>query len=264
MNARDSSQNENESQSKRKLYLIRHGQAGGEKYNKLTPLGEKQARALGVYFARQKIQVDLAATGTLERQRETYQLFAEAFTSETGRPPPEPTVVPGLDEITPDIWFTLGEELRHKDPEFRGDFKQWLGSLRESEKRGVAKEAYINVLTQVIEVWVKGDYEASDIESFQDFYERVLGTRAQLPGTQANSDADGGSPARDLVVISSGTPIALLIGKALGFDLQRSLEFTRRVANTSLSIFETSGDLAWEPITINSLPHLSHEIMTEI
>ncbi|MEQ9364257.1 MAG: histidine phosphatase family protein [Leptospirales bacterium] len=243
-------------QMKRKLYLIRHGQAGGEKYNKLTPLGERQARALGVYFARQKIKVDLAATGSLERQQETYQLFSEAFAAEAGAPPPAPTIVPGLDEITPDIWFTLGEELRHKDPEFRDDFKHWLGSLRESEKRGVAKEAYINVLTQVIKVWVKGDYQARDIESFQDFHQRVLETRTQLPGATTHPG--------DLVVISSGTPIALLIGEALGFDLKRSLEFTRRVANTSLSIFEMNGDAAWEPITINSLPHLSHDIMTEI
>lgn len=246
------------SPDKRKLYLIRHGQAGGEKYNKLTPLGERQARALGSYFARHKIQVDLAATGTLERQQETYALFAESFTAETGAPPPEPQIVPGLDEITPDIWFTLGEELRHKDPEFRGDFKQWLTSLRESEKRGVAKEAYINVLTQVIKAWVKGEYIATDIESFQDFHERVLGTRGQLP--IANAKQKPG----DLVVISSGTPIALLIGEALGFDLKRSLEFTRRVANTSLSVFETNGALHWEPISINGLPHLSHDITTEI
>lgn len=242
---------------KRKLYLIRHGQAGGEKYNKLTPMGERQARALGTYFAREKIQVQLAATGTLERQRETYALFAEAFQTETGSPPPEPSIVPGLDEITPDIWFTLGEELRHQDPNFRGDFKQWLSSLRESEKRGVAKEAYINVLTQVIKVWVKGDYKARDIESFDDFYQRVIGTRNQLPGV-------GQQDSGDLVVISSGTPIALLVGEALGFNLQRSLEFTRRVANTSLSIFELNGTATWEPITINSLPHLSQDVMTEI
>lgn len=242
---------------KRKLYLVRHGQAGGEKYNKLTPQGERQARALGAYFARHKIPLQFAATGSLERQRETYELFAESFAEQTGSRPPEPVMIPGLDEITPDIWFTIGEELRHSDPEFREDFKHWLSSLRDSEKRGVAKTAYISVLTTVLQTWVTGEYRAKDIETFETFYRRVLGTREQLPG---HRDPNAG----DIVVISSGTPIALLIGSCLGFNLRRSLEFTRHVANTSLSIFECNSDATWEPITINSLPHLDPEVGTEI
>ena len=238
----------------RRLYLIRHGQAGGDHYNKLTPVGESQARALGSYFARHRLKFSHAATGTLPRQQETYQLMSESLARESDTTPPPATVVPGLDEIEPKIWFTIGEELRHKDPTFRDDFKHWLASVRVSENRSVEQQiAYMKVLTRVIATWVRGDYDAAGIESFETFHNRVLATRSELPA------GDG-----DLVVVSSGTPIALLIGAALGLELRRSLEFTRRVANTSLSIFELGNQEQWEPVSINCLGHLDAASRTEI
>jgi broad specificity phosphatase PhoE len=234
----------------RKLYLVRHGQTGGAKYNKLTALGESQARSLGRYFARHEIRFAAGVTGTLERQRETYALFAEAFAAESGQPAPEPSIIPGLNEISPEIWFTIGEELRHSDPAFREDFKGWLESLRESEKRGISAQAYINVLTRVITAWIQGEYENTAIESFADFHARVLNARAALPPPSPNGASD------NILAISSGIPISLLIGATLGLDLERSLRFARRVANTSLSVFDITDATAWEPITVNSLPHL--------
>ncbi len=242
----------------RRLYLIRHGQAGGEKYNELTAPGRAQADALGEYFASREIAVQAAATGSLDRQRETYARFADAYTKRhPDASAPEAQVVPGLDEIGPEIWFRLGEELRHKSEGFRDDFRAWTHSMRDSiDRRDPAvKAAYLRVLETVLRVWVSGDYATTDIETFQTFHERVLDAARRLP------------PAGDLVVISSGTPIALLTGAALGFSLERSLYFTRRVANTSLSVYETTAGSAadrWDPISINGLPHLSAEQGTEI
>lgn len=242
----------------RRLYLVRHGQAGGEKYNRLTAPGRAQADALGEYFASRGIAVHAAATGSLERQRETYARFADVYSKRS--PAPEACVIPGLDEIGPEIWFRLGEELRHKNAGFRNDFRAWTHSLRDSiDRRDPAvKAAYLRVLETVFRVWVSGDYATTEIETFQTFHERVLKAATQLP------------PEGDTVIISSGTPIALLTGAALGFDLERSLHFTRRVANTSLSVYETkaAGESSaadrWDPISINGLPHLSAEQATEI
>jgi Fructose-2,6-bisphosphatase len=251
-----------EKRKTRRLYLIRHGQAGGEKYNELTAPGRAQADALGEYFASRNIAVHAAATGSLERQRETYERFASAYSkARPDAPAPEARVVPGLDEIGPEIWFRLGEELRHKDDSFRDDFRAWTHSMRDSVDRRdpAVKAAYLRVLETVFRVWVSGKYATNEIETFQTFHKRVLTAATELP------------PEGDLVVISSGTPIALLTGAALGFDLERSLYFTRRVANTSLSVYETkavTGESSaadrWDPISINGLPHLSAEQATEI
>lgn len=240
----------------RRLYLARHGQAGGQNYNKLTPAGETQARALGDYFAAEGLRMDRAAHGSLGRQRETYELFAERY----GAGAPAADELPGLDEITPEIWFGIGEELRHDDQNFRDQFREWLSSLRDSEKRGVSKEAYISVLRRILETWVAGNYERTDIPSFAQFHADVRGAFAQLT-ERLKSAADG----EQHIAISSGTPIALMVGDAFGLDLPRSLRLMRFIQNTSVSVFQYSEELdALEVVNFNGTPHLSKGTGTDI
>ena len=53
-----------------RLFLIRHGQASflEENYDKLSVLGEKQARLLGEYWAQQRVAVDQVYSGPRTRQ----------------------------------------------------------------------------------------------------------------------------------------------------------------------------------------------------
>ena len=58
------------------IYLIRHGQAsfGADDYDKLSPLGEKQAEHVGYYLRDHGITLDAAYSGDLKRQRRTAEL----------------------------------------------------------------------------------------------------------------------------------------------------------------------------------------------
>src|SRR5687768_1291426 len=63
------------------IYLIRHGQAsfGTDNYDKLSAVGREQSAILGSYFATLGEPIHRIYTGTLERQRATAQLVADAL-----------------------------------------------------------------------------------------------------------------------------------------------------------------------------------------
>ncbi|MFZ1974119.1 MAG: phosphoglycerate mutase family protein, partial [Candidatus Acidiferrales bacterium] len=73
------------------LYLVRHGQASflQQNYDKLSPVGEAQARLLGEYWARRGITFDRVCVGPRERQKDTVELVRAAYrTSGTAFPEP--------------------------------------------------------------------------------------------------------------------------------------------------------------------------------
>lgn len=226
----------------RTLYLARHGQAGGERYNELTETGRAQARALGRHLAERGLRFDAGATGALPRQQETYSVIAEEL-DRAGLAPPEPVEIVGLNEVDGSLWYSIGEELRRRDEKFRDDFQNWIGSLRKDP--GARRDRYLPILERVLGVWIAGEYERRDVEPFETFHTRVLAAGDQAAATGAN-----------ILCVSSGTPIALLLGRALGLDLAGALELLRVIPNTSLSVFSVDGAM-WRPESVNQTPHLA-------
>ncbi|MCP5481944.1 MAG: histidine phosphatase family protein [Spirochaetales bacterium] len=224
------------------IYLARHGQAGGTRYNELTPTGRRQADLLGKYLAWLGAPFDQSFTGSLDRQRETHARARAA----AGEPSviAEAEVLAGLDEISPDVWFALAEELRNDGTGFRGDFRAWIESLRKSTP--VAPHAYERMLETILQFWIGGKYKTDTIESFEDFRARVLDAWNRV------RQSDG----ERVLCISSGTPIALIIGDCLKMELRSSLELLRHIENTSLSVFQLQ-KTRLVPVSINSAPHLA-------
>ena len=81
------------------LTLVRHGQASffADDYDRLSEVGEQQARLLGEYWARQQIRFDEVYTGPRQRQQRTAELTGAAY-RQAGLPWPEPVVLADLDE----------------------------------------------------------------------------------------------------------------------------------------------------------------------
>src|SRR5690606_24954528 len=63
------------------IYLIRHGQASfsEDDYDALSPLGFKQADALGTQLGRLQLQPDLVVAGAMRRHRETCETALAAM-----------------------------------------------------------------------------------------------------------------------------------------------------------------------------------------
>src|SRR6266705_2163171 len=81
------------------LTLIRHGQASffADNYDQLSELGERQARALGEYWARRELKFDEVYTGPRVRQRHSAEL-AVAAARQAGQTCPDPAILQDLDE----------------------------------------------------------------------------------------------------------------------------------------------------------------------
>lgn len=258
---------ETEAAPRQLVYLARHGQAGGERYNQLTDLGREQAQLLGAYLAQNLPGVtaddphsaagfDYFATSVLERQKETLACI-RAELSASGTPYDSASAdassapvaeLAGLEEIHSRIWFAVADELRRRDAAFQKDFEYWIASLRKRDSvppEGRAR--YLQILAKVLGAWIRGEVARDDIEAFAEFHERVRSVRDALPSPES---------AGRVLLVSSGTPIALLLGEAMGLDLENSLQLLRWIYNTSLSVFEVAPDGRWIPVHANCAPHL--------
>src|SRR6202051_4504676 len=82
-----------------RLLLIRHAQASflEQNYDKLSALGETQARRLGQHWARQKILFDGVCSGPRVRHKQTAKIVAAVY-RDAGIPFPEPVEIPEFDE----------------------------------------------------------------------------------------------------------------------------------------------------------------------
>src|SRR5206468_11078336 len=94
------------------LTLVRHAQASlfADDYDELSPLGRKQARLLGEFWARRQIDFDEVYCGPRARQQHTAEIAGSACT-QAGRVWPEPVVLAELDE------YDLGSLLRNLAPD---------------------------------------------------------------------------------------------------------------------------------------------------
>ncbi|MGN6110094.1 MAG: histidine phosphatase family protein, partial [Kofleriaceae bacterium] len=91
------------------LYLIRHGQAsyGQADYDRLSTLGEAQARAIGQFLATARL--DALYAGPLHRQQQTAQ-HAAAAAADAGATLPAAITLPELAE------YPAFEMLKHLMP----------------------------------------------------------------------------------------------------------------------------------------------------
>ncbi|MEV6305179.1 histidine phosphatase family protein [Actinoplanes sp. NPDC051861] len=168
-----------------RLLLVRHGQAsfGAEDYDALSTLGAEQARVLGESFARRGVKPDLVLRGSLRRHEGTVAgLFAGL-----GEPGIPVTVDAGWDEF---------------------DFQQVVAIHRPLYREEIAGHeqpgrAFQEIFEAATGRWSSGGFDAEYAESFPAFRDRVTGA-LERAGELLREH-------RDIVVVSSGGPIALAV-----------------------------------------------------
>src|SRR5947208_5543604 len=86
-----------------RLFLVRHGQASflEQDYDKLSAVGETQARLLGEHWARSGACFHRIYSGPRSRQTETARIVGEAYNS-AGLPWPSVEVIQEFDEYAGD------------------------------------------------------------------------------------------------------------------------------------------------------------------
>ncbi len=216
------------------IYLVRHGQAafGTDHYDRLTDTGFAQARLLGGYFARRQIRFDAVFTGTLRRQTETAQGIFEGHL-ELGASPLQETF-PGLDEYKPEaIMMAL-----------TGTFP--APALEAARRDPLVVREHFRVLREALLAWAEDRTQPEGMPVWQAFQDSAVA--ALVEARQRFSDGN-------VLIVSSGGPIAAIVAATLNAPPATAVELNLRIRNSSLTEFAAT-PRRHSLVSFNGLPHL--------
>jgi broad specificity phosphatase PhoE len=227
------------------LTLVRHGQASymSMEYDRLSPLGEQQAERLGRYWAKHKICFDRVFSGPAQRHRKSVEIAGDCVRS-AGLPWPEPVIVPELDEFDAfTVMKTILPVMVERDETIRGMHEEFQRNQHSAEAGRLLQKLFEEVARR----WSTGDYEAPNVESWQQFRARIAAAVDELRQTAR--------PSSSTVAFTSGGPIAATMGHCLGLPDEKAIEFVWLSRNGSYSQFLFSGD-RFSLHAFNAIAHL--------
>ncbi len=207
------------------LYLVRHGQAsfGAADYDQLSPLGTRQCHALGAYLAERGLQFEAVLRGSLRRHVQSRDALAAGH-----RGLPAPLEWPGLNEYDGEALVRAIHSGPAPDAHTPEGYRDHFRLLRTGLQRWMAGTAAPEGMPAYVD-WVAGITAALDH------------VRSQYSG--------------DVLVVSSGGPIATIVGQVLGTPAEITIDLNMRIRNSALT------ELAFTPrryalVAYNHVPHL--------
>jgi broad specificity phosphatase PhoE len=207
------------------LYLVRHGQAsfGSDDYDRLSELGTRQCRRLGEYFRAKGVRFEAVLTGTLVRHAQSFAAIAEGLAQDL-----DATTLPGLNE------YDAEAVLRaiHPQPLPRPDTPELV-------------RHHFRLLREGLNQWMAGRLQPEGMPSWPDFSAGVVDALDRVRLQQAG----------DVLIVSSGGPIATAVGHVLGTPPQTVVELNLRLRNSAVTEFAFTAK-RHTLVTFNALPHL--------
>lgn len=218
-----------------KLILVRHGQAafGASNYDQLSPLGARQARALGEYWARLNFSGDTFYSGDMSRQQDS----AKNALAGLGQQDQPLQINPALNEYNFEaILGTYIPMVAQAHPE--------LGI----QDRGFHKNPKLFQLAfeKAIGYWLENrPHQRAAFETWQEFHQRVTRGLQQLADTDQQT----------VVAFTSGGVIAVALKSALGLSDEMTFRVNWRIYNGSVHTFHM-GRSGLSLQSYNSIAHL--------
>jgi len=201
------------------IYFFRHGQAsfGADDYDRLSPLGVRQARILARCLAQTDKVFDAVYYGRMERQQKTAQEFINYY-EQNQLAVPRPQTADAFNEYDSfAVWEALIPEMTAEQPLLAEELEKLPGD----------QKAFQRVFSQVMERWTKGEYKASGLPRWDDFTRRVVLGIEKIA-------ARHGSKKR-LAVFTSGGPISVAVKSALGLSDRMTLKISWQLLNASIT-----------------------------
>ena len=207
------------------LYLVRHGQAsfGAADYDQLSELGRRQCHALGQWFAERGVMFDAVLRGTLRRHGQSLDALAVGHGA-----------LPTASEL-------LGLNEYDSEAVIRAIHPEPLAAPDSPE----VYRAHFRLLRQGLQAWMAGRTAPAGMPRYADF---VAGINAALDHVRSHHDGN-------VLIVSSGGPIATAVGQVLGTSVETTIELNLRIRNSAVTEF------AFTPkrhvlLSFNHLPHL--------
>ena len=209
------------------LYLVRHAQASflEPNYDKLSALGETQARVLGEYWAQRTITFDRVGVGPCARQKDTVRLVSATY-QEAGLTFPEPEILAEFDEYQGEAVLRGSlPELLAIDPGIRDLHTAFQSSITNAAKRVTFQKLF----EAVIGDWVRGTIRLEGVETWLQFCARVNSGLDKFLASETRGERVG--------IFTSGGPIAVASQRALRLSPESTLQMTWMSRNSSWSEF---------------------------
>jgi broad specificity phosphatase PhoE len=209
------------------LYLVRHGQAsfGAADYDQLSELGRRQCAQLGAWLHTRGLRFDGVLRGTLVRHRQSLEAIASGLPGL-----PDATPWPGLDEYDPAALVRAVQSGPLDAPTTPEGYRQHFRLLRE----GLAQ-------------WMAGSVQPQGMPSWPEFEAGVAGAldhvRSQFSG--------------NVLLVSSGGPIATAVAQVLGAPPAVMIELNLRIRNSAITEFSFN-PRRHALLSFNAVPHLDH------
>ncbi len=207
------------------LYLVRHGQAslGAHDYDQLSPLGVQQSQCLGEHWQAKGLKFDAVLRGSLKRHAQTLASI------QTG-------MATSLREI---IWPSLDE---YDSEAILEAIKPGI-SINPTTPEGYSQ--YFRLLRDGLTQWMNGTINPKGMLRYSEFAQGVTKAlddiRHQYTG--------------NVLLVSSGGPIATAVAHVLQASPATSIELNMRLRNTSVTEFSFNPK-RHSLLSFNSLPHL--------
>jgi broad specificity phosphatase PhoE len=213
------------------LALVRHGQASffADDYDKLSPLGEQQARLLGEFWVRRGIRFDEVFTGPRLRQIQTAELAGEVF-QKAGLEWPKPQMMPELDEHSVDRMMKLTmRQIMENHPRIGELYTNYKAAVEPRDKH----RTFQLMFEPIVGLWVEGKIGAEGVESWIEFQQRVRRGFKQIISSQERG--------RKVAAFSSVGAITVCLRAALDCSEEKAVDLGWRVRNASVTDFVFSG-----------------------
>ncbi len=220
------------------LYLIRHGQAsfGKDNYDRLSPLGIRQARILGEYLVSISLRFDAAYCGTMDRQLATAREAFGCYTN-AGVSVPDLVQLEGLNEYdTTAVVSAQVPDMMAADPTLQDDL----------DKMYTDKESFKRIFEGAMLRWVSGNHDNAGSENWTQFTSRVSAALQNIMKRHGRGAA--------VAVFTSGGPICAALKWVLNLTGERAIRLNWQVVNTSYSRFMYND----ERITLAGFNSISH------
>ena len=207
------------------LYLVRHGQAslGAADYDQLSPLGAQQSQRLGEHWHAQGVTFDAVITGTMKRHAQTLAGIQQGMETQHAA-----LMWQGLNEYDAEAVISAihpGELVKPTTPE---GYKQYFRLLRD----GLAQ-------------WMTGVVSPQGMPSYTEF---VQGVTSALDHIRQHHDGN-------VLLVSSGGPIATAVAHVLHTSPETSIELNMRLRNSAVSEFSFNPK-RHSLVSFNNVPHL--------
>jgi broad specificity phosphatase PhoE len=214
------------------LYLVRHGQAsfGAADYDQLSELGARQCRALGEYLRERGLVFEAVLRGSLRRHVQSLDALAAGHGAL-----PDALEWPGLNEYDGEALVRAVHSGPAPDPHDAEGYRQHFRLLREGLTR-----------------WMAGQTSPQGMPAYADWVAGIVGALDHVRSRHSGN----------VLVVSSGGPIATAVAQVLAAPPATSIELNMRIRNSALT------ELAYTPrrhslVSFNNLPHLDRPDRTD-